>query len=106
MDSKTVVLAGTGDIRPSFWLRRHLCYFTGSSYTVNGVMDKMIPSTSASTIYSLYRDGDGVVGLYQRSKVHDYFLRNTAMGTTVMIGKNMLLSSRPVLSRGTSAAAY
>lgn len=76
MNSNTVVLAGTGD-NPAILLG---CGGTsvislGSSYTVNGVMDKIVPSKSGEYNIFGYTPGRAMaLSVFTNgSKVHDYF---------------------------------
>lgn len=76
MDSNTMLLAGTGD-NPAILLG---CGGTsvislGSSYTVNGVMDKIIPSNSGEYNIFGYTKGRAMaLSVFTNgSKVHDYF---------------------------------
>lgn len=85
MDSKTVVLVGTGD-NPAILLG---CGGTsvislGSSYTVNGVMDKMVPSTSGEyNIFGYTRGRMMALTVFTNgSKVHDYIFEKYGYGGT------------------------
>lgn len=85
MNSKTVVLAGTGD-NPAILLG---CGGTsvislGSSYTVNGVMDKIVPSKSGEyNIFGYTRGRAMALSVFTNgSKVHDYFFEQYGYGGT------------------------